>query len=43
MILVQQQCPCHRELLVAGDLVGEGIILGMLKAFIKELNVIVAR
>ena len=27
---------------IAGDLVGEGVTLGMLEAFVKELDVIVA-
>ena len=42
LIPVQRQYLRHRELLVAGDLVGEGVILGMLEAFVKELDAVAA-
>lgn len=40
---VQQQCLRYRELPVIEDLVDEGIISKISKAFMKELDVMAAR
>ena len=38
----QQQCLRHRELLIAGDVVVEGVTLEILESFVKKLNIVVA-